>query len=144
MKRNRNGAARGFSLVELLAVVLILAVLAGVAVPLYINTRKTSAARACKANIAAIAAAESTYAVRNGSYGTMAQLVSAVEGFAEEPKCPLDGATYTVAVDSPGAGQVTIECPHDLAAAAVKHSDVMGANGDWKKVLNAPAKDTGP
>src|SRR5262252_9472100 len=105
MKQYRNGAARGFSLVELLAVVLVLAVLAGIAVPLYINTRKSSAARACKANIAAIAAAESTWAVRNGSYtATMTEtaagkkdgLIYAVEGFAEEPKCPLTGDPYTL------------------------------------------------
>jgi type IV pilus assembly protein PilA len=141
MKLYRNGADRGFSLVELLAVVLVLAVLAGIAIPLYINTRKSSAARACKANIAAIAAAESTWAVRNGSYGTMAQLVSAVEGFAQEPTCPLDGSKYTITLDSPATGQVTIECPND---ASPGHVDVMGAAGDWKKVLNAPAKDTGP
>src|SRR5260221_12545246 len=68
MKVSFKGVRRGFSLVELLAVVLILAVLAAVAVPLYINTRKSSAARACKANIATIAAAESAYSVRNGQY----------------------------------------------------------------------------
>ena len=68
MSFNRNRSSKGFSLVELLAVVLILAVLAAVAVPLYINTRKTSAARACKANIATIATAEAAYSVRNGQY----------------------------------------------------------------------------
>src|SRR5512142_566474 len=96
----------GFSLVELLAVVLILAVLAAVAVPLYINTRKTSAARACKANIATIAAAESAYAVRYGQYcGDLATtytapatagalptggLIGAPEGLSSVLHCPLD------------------------------------------------------
>jgi prepilin-type N-terminal cleavage/methylation domain-containing protein len=142
MKRYRNGAARGFSLVELLAVVLVLAVLAGIAIPLYINTRKSSAARACKANIAAIAAAESTYAVRNGAYtATMATLVSAVEGFAQTPTCPLDGSSYTLTVDAT-TGALTIKCPNDKATGG--HPDVMGAVGDWTKTYNGPAKDTGP
>lgn len=95
MKRFVRRTRRGFSLVELLAVVLILAVLAAVAVPLYINTRKTSAARACKANIAAIAASESAYVLRNGSYCTMATLAASnPEGLAGEVTCPLNRAAY--------------------------------------------------
>src|SRR6266700_7477333 len=76
MKVRFNGVRRGFSLVELLAVVLILAVLAAVAVPLYLNTRKTSAARACKANINAVASAEAAYALRNGAYADMTTLAA--------------------------------------------------------------------
>src|SRR5262245_2487956 len=121
MKQYRNGASRGFSLVELLAVVLILAVLAGIAVPLYLNTRKTSAARACKANIAAIAAAESAYALRNGVYtATITDLVGTSEGLAEEPKCPLDGTAYTLSgggtASAPAA--LTIKCGNDTTHAA--------------------------
>src|SRR5437763_430618 len=88
---------RGFSLVELLAVVLILAVLAAVAVPLYLNTRKTSAARACKANINAIASAEAAYALRNGAYADMATLAATgPESLSSTVKCPLDNADYNL------------------------------------------------
>jgi prepilin-type N-terminal cleavage/methylation domain-containing protein len=139
----KKGARRGFSLVELLAVVLILAVLAAVAVPLYINSRKTSAARACLANIAAIAAAEAAYVVRNDGYATMAQLLTAPEGLAEEPVCPLRrGGTgkpgsYTITL---AGGAATISCPN----AASDHAPALTGSSaiDWQKELRAPAADT--
>ena len=138
MKKIGNSSRRGFSLVELLAVVLVLAVLAAVAIPLYTNMRRASAARACKANIAAIAAAESAYALRNAAYtATMANLVGAAEGLAETPKCPLTGtATYTLTITS---GALAIRCTNDTT-----HDDVLGVTADYTKTLSATAAETLP
>src|SRR5690242_15255822 len=91
-------ARRGFSLLEVLFTVLILAVLAAVAVPLYSSTKTSSAASACKSNIQAIANAESKYKFDNGVYSTtVAALITAGDGIATTPFCPLDGTTaYTI------------------------------------------------
>ena len=140
MTRRTNRARRGFSLVELLAVVLILAVLAAVAIPLYINTRRSSAARTCKGNLAAIASAESAWALRNGAYtATMASLVGAPEGLSETPLCPLDGDDYTMAI---ATGTLTITCPNAATHEAVVPT-VFTAN-DYQKVMAPPPAEAIP
>lgn len=142
MKRMNKGSRRGFSLVELLAVVLILAVLAGVAIPLYINTRKSSAARACKANLAAIAAAESAYALRNGGYtGVIADLVGAPEGLAKTPTCPLtttsNAYSLTLTGTAPNQG-LTIQCASNETA----HEGVVGVDGDYDLTMAPPVVES--
>jgi prepilin-type N-terminal cleavage/methylation domain-containing protein len=109
MKSTVRKSRRGFSLVELLAVVLILAVLAGVAVPVYLNQRKKSADRACQSNITAIAKAESMYLLSNSAYtASMPALVGGSGGgLADTPKCPLNGLGYTLTLT---AGVLTIAC----------------------------------
>jgi prepilin-type N-terminal cleavage/methylation domain-containing protein len=131
---------RGYSLVELLAVVMVLAVLAGTAIPVYLNTRRAAAARACIGNIAAIGAAESAYALRNGAYiGTMSSLVGASEGLAETPLCPLTRTnTYTLTV-SGTTGDLTMACTN-----AAAHAGYVGVAGDYSRVLLKPAVETLP
>lgn len=138
MKGVRKASRRGFSLVELLAVVLILAVLAAVAVPLYINTRKTSAARACKANINAIASAEAAHVLRNGTYADMATLTaSGPEGLAGAVTCPLDRAAYTGPANV--ATAITIACPNQAA-----HQTALGVAvtvTEWSRTMPAVASE---
>ncbi len=129
---------RGFSLVELLAVVLVLAVLAAVAVPLYTSQRRSAAGRACKANMTAIASAASAWALRNGAYpSSLTSLVGAAEGLTEVPQCPL-GGTYSWSVAS--SGTATLSCPN-----ATSHVGYGGtASTDWIRTLAAPGADSLP
>jgi prepilin-type N-terminal cleavage/methylation domain-containing protein len=150
MKLHRKQSTKGFSLVELLAVVLVLAVLAAVAIPLYTSQRKSAAGRTCKANITAIAAAMSGYALRADAYPTVGDefdafvagppisggLIGSPEGLTEEPKCPLDGDSYTIVN---AAGGRTITCPNDAS-----HATYGGTAGSWTKSLSAPATDSLP
>lgn len=58
-------AVDGFTLVELLVVVLILAILTSVALPLYNQTVQDASQRAARANMQTIATAEQAYRLRN-------------------------------------------------------------------------------
>lgn len=161
MKRMTRNTQGGFSLVELLAVVLILAVLAAVAVPLYINTRKSAAARACKGNLAAIAAAASAYALRNGQYPSAANvlaaydatalpdtgLIGAPEGLSSSMSCPLDNVDYVIT--GGGTTDLVITCPHASTAAGGDnlHETVVPSPAGteaYQRTMAAPQPDNLP
>jgi type IV pilus assembly protein PilA len=142
-KMLRKQSRKGFSLVELLAVVLVLAVLAAVAIPLYTSQRKSAAGRTCKANLAAISSSMSAYALRQNQYPTaLVTLVGTAEGLTEVPKCPL-GGTYSIAgggLTGTVAQAVTVTCP-----SATDHVGFGGAaSTEWVKTLAAPAGDSLP
>src|SRR4051794_3045302 len=96
---------RGFSLLEVLFSVVILAVLTAVAIPLYQGTKSNAQTKTCLNNMKAICAAEGVYANTNGVYtSTLANLVGS--GLAAVPTCPA-GGTYTVTLAS---GALTLKC----------------------------------
>ena len=72
---NRFSRRRGFTLVELMVVIVIVAVMAAIAVPLYTNYIKDTRRSEGANGLAAVATAQTTYYQRNGSYsGSLAAL----------------------------------------------------------------------
>lgn len=66
MQRSRS--RRGFTLVELMVVIVIVALLAAIAVPLYINYVKDARRSEAAGALAAVATAQQTYYQRNSGY----------------------------------------------------------------------------
>jgi prepilin-type N-terminal cleavage/methylation domain-containing protein len=98
----------GFTLLEVLFTVLIVAILAAVAVPLYSNSKTSSETTVCKSNIQAIATAESKYKFDNGAYTTATAATDLLnEGLAAWPACPTTGGVYTVTTSGTG---VKVSC----------------------------------
>ena len=93
MKRTK----KGFTLVEIMIVVAIIALLAAIAIPSFMKARTSSQASACINNLRQIMYAKEQYAFANSNQITssLSDLVGTNAYIKSTPVCPA-GGTYTV------------------------------------------------
>jgi type II secretion system protein G len=94
MNRRRE---RGFTLVEIMIVVLIIGILLAIAVPNFMNARERSRANSCRSNLRQIQAAKEQWAMANNQGPTSTpDWPDLVPNFIQQrPTCP-SGGTYTI------------------------------------------------
>lgn len=103
--RTKQANDEGFTLVEMLIVIVVLGVLAGITVFGVSTFRSDAQASACTSSVKVVSTAVDAYQAKNGAVPTMAQLTAG--GYLKE--APL--ATYGVSIAS-GTGVVTATgCP---------------------------------
>lgn len=83
---------KGFTLVEVLLVVVILGILAAVALPRFLTTRDASQRRTCQSNLSAMNAAIEEYQFMNGTWPTLVSEIATTTRFPDgTPACPKNG-----------------------------------------------------
>ncbi len=95
-RKNRHG----FTLVEIMIVVLIIGILLAIAVPNFIKARESSRAKSCIANLKQVDSAKEQWAMDNkkvaGDTPGFSDLVGTDKYIKSTPECPSSG-TYTIA-----------------------------------------------
>ncbi len=119
---------KGFTLIEIMIVVAIIAVLAAVAIPSFAKYMKRSAAGACQTTRESIKKAAYTYSADNNGTSTIALTDLYKEDgsgyLVELPHCP-DGGTYSISKDA-DSGVITVSCTKHTASETAAETPAAG------------------
>ncbi len=109
----KNRRKKGFTLVEIMIVVLIIGILLAIAVPNFIKARETSRTKSCQSNLRQIDAAKEQWAMdTKAADGAAVGFGDIVPDYIRTvPECP-SGGTYTE--NNVGTPPVCSEAGHTL------------------------------
>ena len=129
--RNRN--TRGFTFIESLVMLLILAIGMAISIPLFISGMKDAQSKQCRANMQAIANAEEQYKYKSSTHTYTTALTNLVGDFPVVPVCP-NGGTYSATISD---GTATSQSGQTVPAGMLVISCTISADGKFAQTIDA-------
>ena len=128
----RKNARSGFTLVESLMMLLIMAVGMAVSIPLFVSAMNDSKKKQCRSNMQAIANAEEQYKIKAVPHVYTTALTNLVGDFPVVPICP-NGGTYSVIISN---GTATAQSGQTIPTGGLLVSCSVSGDGKFAQQID--------